>query len=56
MDLKICVLPGDGIGPEIIEQAVVVLEKVCEKFGHNLTTEEAIIGGVSIDAHNTQGK
>ncbi|EDM24653.1 3-isopropylmalate dehydrogenase, partial [Lentisphaera araneosa HTCC2155] len=53
MDLKICVLPGDGIGPEIIEQAVVVLEKVCEKFGHNLTTEEAIIGGVSIDAHNT---
>ncbi|MDD7983583.1 3-isopropylmalate dehydrogenase [Lentisphaera marina] len=53
MDLKICVLPGDGIGPEIIEQAVVVLEKVCEKFGHNLTLDEAIIGGASIDAHNT---
>ena len=53
MDLKICVLPGDGIGPEIIEQAVVVLEKVAEKFGHNITLEEAIIGGASIDAHNT---
>ena len=40
MDLKICVLPGDGIGPEIIEQAVVVLNKVAEKFGHNITLED----------------
>ena len=53
MDLNICVLPGDGIGPEIIEQAVVVLEKVCAKFGHKLTLDEAQIGGVAIDAHNT---
>ena len=34
MDLKIAVLPGDGIGPEISEQGVAVMNAVCEKFGH----------------------
>ncbi|BBD08273.1 3-isopropylmalate dehydrogenase [Desulfovibrio ferrophilus] len=50
MELKICFLPGDGIGPEIMEQAGTVLEAVAEKFGHTLTASSARIGGVAIDA------
>jgi 3-isopropylmalate dehydrogenase len=50
MRLDICVLPGDGIGPEITEQAVAVLDKIAGKFGHDLTTSEALIGGSAIDA------
>jgi 3-isopropylmalate dehydrogenase len=53
LDIKLCVMPGDGIGPEIIEQALLVLNKVAEKFGHTITTEEALIGGAAIDAENT---
>ncbi len=43
-------MPGDGIGPEIISQALRVLEKIGEKFNHEFTCEEALIGGVAIDA------
>ncbi len=50
MNMKICVMPGDGIGPEITAQAVRVLEKVAEKFGHSVETTEALIGGAAIDA------
>ena len=50
MDMKLCFMPGDGIGPEIMAQAGLVLEKVCEKFGHSLTVSEARIGGCAIDA------
>ena len=42
--LKIAVLPGDGIGPEIVEQALNVTKAVCEKFGHELNYEYAIVG------------
>jgi 3-isopropylmalate dehydrogenase len=51
MQKKICLLPGDGIGPEIVGQTVKVLEAVNERFGHSLTTETALIGGAAIDAH-----
>ena len=51
MEIKICVLPGDGIGPEISAQAVAVLEKVGQKFGHKIQTQAALIGGAAIDAH-----
>ena len=34
MNIKIAVLPGDGIGPEIIAQALEVTKAVCNKFGH----------------------
>ena len=37
MKLKIAVLPGDGIGPEIMEQGVAVLNAVAEKFGHEFS-------------------
>lgn len=51
MSKKIMILPGDGIGPEIIEQAVAVLETVDKKFSLGLSFEEGLIGGASIDVH-----
>ncbi|NLY41219.1 MAG: 3-isopropylmalate dehydrogenase [Desulfovibrionales bacterium] len=50
MNIKICLLPGDGIGPEIITQAVRVLEKTATHFTHTIETQTALIGGVAIDA------
>jgi 3-isopropylmalate dehydrogenase len=48
--MKICVLPGDGIGQEIVGQALRVLHKVGDKFGNTFETTEALIGGCAIDA------
>ena len=50
MKLNIAVLPGDGIGPEIIAQALKVTSAVCRKFGHELIYTEALVGAVAIDA------
>lgn len=50
MDLKIAVLPGDGIGPEISKQGVDVIKAVSEKFGHTVTFEYALVGAAAIDA------
>ncbi len=50
MDLKIAVLAGDGIGPEISVQGVAVMEAVCRKFNHNVTFTEALCGAAAIDA------
>lgn len=47
---KIAVLPGDGIGVEIVPEAVKVLKKVGDKFGHQFEFTEALIGGAAIDA------
>lgn len=49
MDLKIAVLPGDGIGPEIIDQAIKVTDAVCEKKNHNPQYKVALVGAVAID-------
>lgn len=49
MDFKIAVLPGDGIGPEISEQGVAVMNAVCEKFGHKVDYTYAICGADAID-------
>lgn len=49
MKLNIAVLPGDGIGPEIIEQALRVVKAVSVKFGHELTYELALVGADAID-------
>lgn len=49
MDLKIAVLPGDGIGPEIINVALDVTKAVCDKFNHKLTYETALVGACAID-------
>ncbi|MDR1370705.1 MAG: 3-isopropylmalate dehydrogenase [Dysgonamonadaceae bacterium] len=50
MKLNIAVLPGDGIGPEIISQALKVTEAICDKFGHDLVYEHALVGACAIDA------
>lgn len=47
---KITVLPGDGIGPEVIGQALKVLKAVEEKYGYNFEIKEELIGGCAIDA------
>lgn len=49
MNKKITVLPGDGIGPEIVAEAVKVLEKIADKFGHSFEYTYVDIGGCSID-------
>jgi 3-isopropylmalate dehydrogenase len=49
MDYSICVLPGDGIGPDITAQAVKVLKAVGEKFGHQFSFSEHSLGGAAID-------
>ena len=49
MKLKVAVLPGDGIGPEIMKQGVAVLDAVAEKFGHQVEYKEAICGAHAID-------
>ena len=50
MKINIAVLPGDGIGPEIIEQAMKVVEAVCRKYNHTLAYQTAMIGACAIDA------
>lgn len=50
MKLNIAVLPGDGIGPEIIEQGLKVTKAICKKYGHELTYKEGIVGAAAIDA------
>jgi 3-isopropylmalate dehydrogenase len=49
MEMRICLLAGDGIGPEIMEQGVRVLETVAGKFGHDMEFTDALIGGAAID-------
>jgi 3-isopropylmalate dehydrogenase len=49
MDCRIAVLPGDGVGPDVAEQAIHVLEEVGRQFGHNFTFINGLIGGAAID-------
>ena len=50
MNYKIAVIPGDGIGPEIIDEALKVLDKVGEKYGHTFNCTKVLAGGAAIDA------
>ncbi len=50
MEMNIALLKGDGIGPEIVDSAVCVLEKIGEKFGHKFNFTPYLIGGCAIDA------
>lgn len=47
---KIAVLPGDGIGPEVMIQALSVLDAACAKFGFTVEREKCLVGGAAIDA------
>ncbi|MCK5730748.1 MAG: 3-isopropylmalate dehydrogenase, partial [Draconibacterium sp.] len=49
MKLNIALLPGDGIGPEIIEQAMKTVKAVAKKFNHELQYEYGITGAAAID-------
>ena len=50
MEYNIAVIPGDGIGPEIIREAMKVLDAVGRKYGHSFSYTQVLMGGVSIDA------
>lgn len=53
MKFHIALIPGDGIGPEIVREARKILDKVAEKYDHKFTYEELLMGGCSIDAYGT---
>ena len=53
MKLKIAILAGDGIGPEVTDEAVNILKAVAELGGHDFTFTEGLLGGVAITAHGT---
>lgn len=50
MEIKIVVIPGDGIGPEIVGEACKVLDRIGEVYGHAFKYTQVLMGGVSIDA------
>ena len=52
MNLKIAVLPGDGIGPEVTEQAIKVLNAIAINFNHKFSYNYADVGAIAIDNHN----
>jgi 3-isopropylmalate dehydrogenase len=51
MKARIAVLPGDGVGPEVIDEAARCLRKIAALFGHEFALEQALFGGAAIDAH-----
>ena len=50
MKLNIAKLPGDGVGPEVVEQAVKAIDAVCRRFGHEVEYRFALVGACAIDA------
>lgn len=50
MEYKIAVIPGDGIGPEVVRETLNVLDRIGEKFGHEFKYTEVLAGGCAIDA------
>ena len=50
MKLRIAILPGDGIGPEIMKQGVAVMDAIAAKCGHEFVYEEALVGACAIEA------
>ena len=52
MKLKIAVLPGDGIGPEVTNESIKVLNCIAKKFNHEVEMNEGLVGAIAIDHHN----
>ena len=52
MILNLTVLPGDGIGPEVTDQAILVLQTIAQRFGHELQLQQKLIGGAALKATN----
>jgi isocitrate/isopropylmalate dehydrogenase len=53
MDLNVLILPGDGIGTEVTQEAVRVLQHVCSRYGHDLKLTEGLLGGIAIHRKGT---
>jgi 3-isopropylmalate dehydrogenase len=53
MKYKLAVLPGDGIGPEVVAEGVKVMEAVGKRYGHSFELTRGLVGGVAIDAEGT---
>ena len=53
MQATIVTFSGDGVGPEVMQQAVRVLQRVGERHGHSFTFDERLIGGIAIDTYGT---
>jgi 3-isopropylmalate dehydrogenase len=53
LKFKLAVLPGDGVGPDVMAEGIKVLEAVGKKFGHDFELTHGLIGGVAIDAEGT---
>ena len=53
MNFKITLLPGDGIGPEVVSEAVRVLEVIASKYNHTFNFQERLMGGCSIDKYGS---
>ena len=51
MDYNVTLIPGDGIGPEIVREAKKVMDRVGEVYGHCFQYKEILMGGCSIDAY-----
>ncbi|MBI2885654.1 MAG: 3-isopropylmalate dehydrogenase [Chloroflexi bacterium] len=51
MKYTIAVLPGDGVGPEVMAEGIKVLQAVSKKFGHEFQLHRGVVGGAAIDAH-----
>ena len=50
MQARIVLLPGDGVGPEVVAEAQKVLEAIAQRFGHGFSFETHLMGGCAIDA------
>jgi 3-isopropylmalate dehydrogenase len=53
VQFEITVLPGDGIGPDVITEAIKVMEAIAKRFNHSFNLKEGLVGGASIDAEGT---
>lgn len=53
MNFTLTLLPGDGIGPEVVSEAVRVLEKISSKYNHSFNFQERLMGGCSIDKYGS---
>lgn len=51
MNLNLAVISGDGIGPEVVREARKVLDRIAEKYGHEIKYTDLLMGGASIDVH-----
>lgn len=49
MEKTIALIPGDGIGPDVVAEAVKVLDAVAKKYGHKWNYRDVIAGGAAID-------